>query len=236
MTFPAGQHVQSHSHEWPQLVYAVRGVISVSACGGAWVVPPMRALWIGAAVEHALHMRGRVEMQTLYFRPDIAPVVASPCVIAVSPLLRELIVSVVAKGMIGDSVRADVARRDLIVELLHVIPERPLQLPMPTDARARRIAEGALANMASHRTISALAKGSGASARTIERVFVTQTGMSLGRWCQHARMHEAIGLLGEGMPVSSVARRVGYRSSSAFVAAFGRCLGKTPAQYFRHPE
>jgi len=39
----------------------------------------MRALWIDAGLEHALRMRGRVEMRTLYFRPDRAPTMLSPC-------------------------------------------------------------------------------------------------------------------------------------------------------------
>jgi hypothetical protein len=53
-------------------VYAVHGVISIVAGAGCWVVPPTRALWIAAGVDHSLSMRGRVEMQTLYFRPDFA--------------------------------------------------------------------------------------------------------------------------------------------------------------------
>ncbi len=42
---------------------------------------------------------------------------------------------------------------------------------------------------------------------------------------------------GAGQPVGNVARHVGYESSSAFVAAFRRATGMTPAAYFRRvPE
>jgi AraC-like DNA-binding protein len=39
--------------------------------------------------------------------------------------------------------------------------------------------------------------------------------------------------LGAKEPVADVARSVGYESASAFVAAFRRETGITPARYFR---
>ena len=233
ITVPPGYLVKAHIHEWPQLVFAVHGVISVTAGAEDWVVPPMRALWIDAGVEHTLRMRGRVEMRTLYFRPDRAPTMVSPCcVIEVAPLLRELIVSIVATGVLYGSLPGARARLRLLIDLLLVIPERPLVLPMPTDPRARRVVDRVTANIEAADTLPDLARGSGASARTIGRTFLAQTGMTFGRWRQHARFHEAIRLLGEGVPVTTVALRVGYRSPSAFIAAFRSSLGKTPAEYF----
>ncbi len=85
-------------------------------------------------------------------------------------------------------------------------------------------------------SLADLARTSGASVRTIERAFLDQTGMTFGRWRQQARLLEAIRLLGEGTQVTAVAMSVGYRSPSAFVAAFKKCLGRTPAQYFRIEE
>lgn len=234
LILPPGHRIDSHAHDWPQLIYAVRGVISVTAGAGAWVVPPMRALWVAGGVEHALHMQGRVEMQTLYFRPDFAPVMESACcVINISPLLRELIVSIVAAGALSDTTPSDQARLRLLLDLLVVVPERPLALPMPTDSRARRVAERVLDRVGAPGSLADLARTSGASARTIERAFLDQTGMTFGRWRQQARLLEAIRLLGEGTQVTAVAMSVGYRSPSAFVAAFKKCLGRTPAQYFR---
>lgn len=234
LTLTPGQRIESHAHDWPQLIYAVRGVISVTASAGAWVVPPMRALWVAGGVSHALHMQGHVEMQTLYFHPDFAPAMESVCcVINISPLLRELIVSIVAAGTLSDRTPSDRARLKLLLDLLVVVPERPLALPMPTDSRALRVAERVLDRIDAPDSLAGLALASGASVRTIERAFLDQTGMTFGRWRQQARLLEGIRLLGEGTQVTTVAMRVGYRSTSAFVAAFRKCLGRTPAQYFR---
>jgi AraC-like DNA-binding protein len=235
LTVPPGHRVEAHTHDWPQLVYASHGVISVTVGVGGWVVPPMRALWVAAGVEHALSMRGRVEMRTLYFRPDLAPKMSDACcVIDVSPLLRELIVHVVACGGLDDSSTGRRALFRVLVDQLRIVPERPLSLPMPQDARARSVAERVLANPGSMASLEALVRRSGASARTMERMFLSQTGMTFGRWRQHARLHEAIRLLGEGQAVTTVAVQVGYRSPSAFVSAFRKCFGRTPAQYYHH--
>lgn len=234
LTVPPGHRVEPHTHNWPQLVYAVHGVISVVIGSGGWVVPPMRALWIAAGVEHSLSMRGRVELRTLYFRPDVAPKMSDACcVIEVPPLLRELIVHVVESGGLDGSSTSGRALFRVLVDQLCVVPERPLSLPMPVDSRARRVAEAVLSSPGSLVSLEALVRRSGASARTTERTFLSQTGMTFGRWRQHARLHEAIRLLGEGQSVTTVAMQVGYRSPSAFVASFRKCFGRTPAQYYR---
>ena len=43
---------------------------------------------------------------------------------------------------------------------------------------------------------------------------------------------QALPLLAQGLPMETVAHRVGYSSASAFVAAFRRAVGVTPGAYF----
>ena len=68
--------------------------------------------------------------------------------------------------------------------------------------------------------------------RTLERVFLRETAMPLGRWRRRARLISALRLLAEGLDVTRVAVDVGYQASSAFIAAFRRELGTTPGRYF----
>jgi AraC-like DNA-binding protein len=65
-------------------------------------------------------------------------------------------------------------------------------------------------------------------------LFDAETGMSFGRWRTQARMRAALELLAEGAPVTTVARRVGYVTPSAFVAVFRRAFGVSPRMYFRN--
>lgn len=60
--------------------------------------------------------------------------------------------------------------------------------------------------------------------------------MTFGRWRQHARLVHALCLLAEDEPVTSVALRSGYDSTSAFITMFRRAMGETPGQYFSGAE
>jgi AraC-like DNA-binding protein len=56
--------------------------------------------------------------------------------------------------------------------------------------------------------------------------------MAFGQWRRHARFLQALRLLARGMPVKQVATDTGYRSPSAFVAAFSATFNTTPRRYF----
>src|ERR1700743_974364 len=91
--------VEWHYHDVQQLVYPSSGVLPISAAGGTWVVPPQRAMWIPAGVPHAHRAHGPTQMRTLAFAPGAGggpELAAGPAVLAVSPLLREVIVALTA--------------------------------------------------------------------------------------------------------------------------------------------
>src|SRR5579883_2896496 len=101
--FPDGSRVAPHRHRRAQLVFAARGVMVVWTPQGTWVVPPNRAVWMPAETEHSIRSRGNVEMRTLYIRADVAAALPRACcVVAVSPLLRELILRAVELPVLYD--------------------------------------------------------------------------------------------------------------------------------------
>ena len=53
--------------------------------------------------------------------------------------------------------------------------------------------------------------------------------MSFGAWRRRVRLHNAIEEIVAGEPVARVAARRGYRSASAFSAAFRRSMGVAPS-------
>jgi AraC-like DNA-binding protein len=232
--YTSGTALESHAHPWAQLVYATEGVMTVQTEEGTWVVPSQRAVWIPGRVRHSIAMSGRVSLRTLYVLPRLAGTLpARCCVVGVSPLLRQLILHAIAKG----SLRRDVPEhRRLVVVLLdqlRVLPSIPLELPMPRDPRALRVAVYLQGEPGETARLDRLARGAGASRRTLERLFEKETGMSFGRWRQQARLLHAMRLLAQGAPVTSTALEVGYDSTSAFIAAFSKVLGTTPGRYYR---
>jgi AraC-like DNA-binding protein len=68
------------------------------------------------------------------------------------------------------------------------------------------------------------------SAKTLQRDFEREFGMSYTRWRADLRLRAARALL-HTQPVGEVARRVGYATPSAFVAAFRREFGHPPARF-----
>jgi AraC-like DNA-binding protein len=208
--------------------------MSVQTDDGTWIVPPNRSVWIPARVGHSITMSGRVSMRTIYFLPRLVKTLPKRCcVIEVSPLLRELILRAVAMGPLRREIAEHKRLVDFMLDQLRVLPTLPLELPMPRDPRALRIAIRIRDNPGDRATLADLAKAAGASRRTLERVFRADTGMTLGRWRQQARLLHAVRMLASGENVTATALEVGYDSTSAFIEAFSSVLGATPGRYYK---
>lgn len=221
-------------HDWHQLVWAAEGCLTVDTDDGTWVLPSVRALWIPAGVPHAPAAPASAVMRSPYLRPGTCPLGwRRPTAINVPPLLRELIVHLAEPGL------ADGARgraEAVLYDLVEPVEATPLPLPMPSDARALRVAGLLLDDPADPRTLEAWGRLAGASGRTLARLFERETGMSFGRWRTQARLRAALVHLAEGVPVTAVAHRVGYATPSAFVAVFRRAFGVPPGRYFAAAE
>lgn len=232
-THLSGSEIPSRSYGWDQLAYASQGVMTVHTSQGTWVVPPHRAVWIPANVVYRVGMSGKVSVRTLFFAAGFAGRMPDRCrAVNVSSLVRELVLHAVRLGMLRRSVPSEARLARVVVDQLETLPTVPLQLPMPRDARARRAAERLLLGPGEPRSFDEAARVAGASKRTLERLFRSETAMTLGRWRQRLRLIEALRLLAAGQPVTRVALDVGYDSPSAFITAFRRELGTTPGRYF----
>src|SRR3977135_766921 len=62
-----GVRLDTHMHREAQLVYAARGTIHVTTPKGRWLVPPDRAVWVPARLEHSIDVLADIDMRTLYF-------------------------------------------------------------------------------------------------------------------------------------------------------------------------
>jgi AraC-like DNA-binding protein/quercetin dioxygenase-like cupin family protein len=228
---PPGLVFDWHTHPDHQLAWAASGVLTVRTDSSTWVLPPTRALWIPAGLRHETLAAGAATMRSAYVRPERCRIdwpEATP--VAASPLLAELI------GYLGDrDLDADrrVNAEAVLVDVLEPVAMTTVEVRMPADDRARRVADGLAANPADDRTLAEWGHAVGASVRTLSRAFVGETGVSFGRWRTLLRVQTALHALAAGEPVGNVARKIGYESDSAFVQAFRRETGVTPAAYFR---
>ena len=231
--YPRGCHVPKHRHRRGQLLYAASGVMQVTTREGIWIVPPQRSLWIPIGMPHEIQMEGRVAVRMLYLDRATSAAFGTHCrVLAVSPLLRELVLAAVQAYGERDAATMQLATPLLLHALQHA-DEAPLRIPVPTDPRLRKACQRLLDDAARPDTLEQLATRVGASSRTLARLFESELRMSFVRWRQHVRLARAISQMSLGRPIKTVAREAGYASSSAFCSMFHRIIGASPTEYLR---
>lgn len=231
--YASGVSLPPHRHSRAQLVFAASGVMNVSTGRGTWVVPPSRAVWVPAEIEHGIMMSGAVEMRTIYVRKVAARgLPRAPCVLNVSPLLRELIMRAMMLPPLYEPRSANGRVMAMILDEIKSLPVMPLELWMPRDPRLLRLCSTMLDDPGGTESFERLARKSGASVRTLARLFRRETGLTFTRWRQQARLMEALRRLAAGDPITIVALDLGYATPSAFTYMFRRALGVPPSRFY----
>ena len=234
VTYSDHHCVGAHAHPWGQLVYADRGAIIVTSKDGEWLVPPARAVWLPPGADHRLKMRGATTLRSLYLAPEVSAPLNSDCHgLEVIPLLRELVLHIVRVAPLDDEHGTSASLIQLLVHLLAEARGLPFRLNLPTDLRARRVCDLVRQDIAAELSLQTLAARSGASARTLQRVFISETGLHFSEWRRTARLLHATALLLDGVSVTEAGLACGYGSTSAFISAFRRRTGQTPLTFRR---
>ncbi|MFJ2993148.1 AraC family transcriptional regulator [Pandoraea sp. NPDC087047] len=223
---------QTHHHAAGQLLGLFNGLLSIRTNLGAWVVPTTRAVWVPPHCPHAAFSHGPFNGWAVYVRPDkCAGLPEQPRAIEVSGLLREAVVRA-AQWDLGEPNRVQTNVMNVILDEIAGSPADAFRLPMPGDARLRRIAAAIVDEPANARTLDAWAAWANTAPRTVSRRFVEETGLTFTAWRQRARLLRGLELLASGQAVGTVALDLGYDNASAFIALFRRTFNTTPGRYF----
>ena len=231
-----GVRLDTHVHREAQLVYAARGTMQVTTPKGRWLVPPDRAVWVPARLEHSIDVLADIDMRTLYFdlawlrRERRSASLDAEFVVRVSPLLQEAILALF-DGRHHDE-RAELLIRLAVLELHHA-EDSATFVPLPQEPRCRRAADIVLSDPTGAHEIESLARTVGTSARTLSRLFSSQTHLSFKSWCQRARIAAAIARLSmqADISVKQLAADLGYASVPAFSHDFRQVTGRTPTEF-----
>lgn len=233
LDFAQGSSTGWHEHPIHQLVHAAAGVMRVRTRRGTWVVPPRRAVWVPAGLEHEVQMVSSVAMRTVYIVPGALPgAPPESCVVPVSPLLAELILEALRIPRPYPLGGAEERLFQVLLDRISFREVLPLELALPESPLLLRIARELQADPAGRRTLEEWASASGMSARTLARDFRRETRLSFGAWRAQLRLLRALELLASGSSVTDAALELGYEGTSAFISAFRRHMGTTPARYF----
>jgi AraC-like DNA-binding protein len=235
-TYKRGVRLGTHMHREAQLVYAAKGTMQVTTPEGRWLVPPDRAVWVPALLEHSIDVLADIQMRTLYFdvawlaREKRSASLAAEFVVRVSPLLHQAILALFDAG--NGRERIELLIRLVMLEL-HQAEDAATFIPLPHEPRCRRAADIVLADPTGAHEIETLARAVGTSARTLSRLFASETQLSFKSWCQRARIAAAIERLSvdANLSVKQLASDLGYASVPAFSHAFRQVTGKTPTEF-----
>ncbi|MEV4803975.1 AraC family transcriptional regulator [Nonomuraea sp. NPDC049421] len=220
-----------HSHPYHELLWNERGASTAVVGARAWTVTPTLGLWMPAGTLHSGSAAAGTRCRASLFGFDaVAPISPTPVAVEITPLLRLLLERLADAEL---PARSRELTEAMVLDVLTPSPHE-LLLKMPTSELLRPIADAVMTDPADRRGLAEWASLLGVSARTISRAFNAETGTSFARWVAAVRAQHAVELLTRGWPVDVVAERVGYRSASAFGAAFRRTTGLTPGA-FRAP-
>ncbi|WP_273820497.1 MULTISPECIES: AraC family transcriptional regulator [Pseudomonas] len=231
-TYPRGLFIEPHEHVWGQLLYAMSGVMWVETPHEALAVPPQRAVWLPPGVSHGIRVVSDLQMRNIYLRPALAATLESTVqVIEVGGLLRELIIGLVAQADETQGEYYDALTRLALLELRRARRSMlKIALPSGSDRRLLTVCQAVMSAPSLAISFDQHAETAGASVRTLARLFQAELGMGFAEWRRQVQLATAVAELIQGVPVSRIARSLGY-SPSSFSDMFRRALGISPSHY-----
>jgi len=234
---PEAHRAAAHSHPRAHIIYPDSGAYWVVTPEGKWLAPAGQAIWIPPRVHHEVYSHGRGRTRILFVDPSVADGLPERCgTVKVSALLQELILRAVAYG--NDYPAGGPAARlaQVVLDELALMDLAPLLLPLGTDPRLVRAMAMLIAEPSLHDDLEAVARQSGASLRTLARLFRKETGMTFSQWKTRLLLVESTERLARGASVTEVAFELGYNNVSSFVYMFRTNLGVPPGRYRAREE
>ncbi|HEV8312422.1 MAG TPA: helix-turn-helix transcriptional regulator [Burkholderiaceae bacterium] len=235
-----------HRHPWGQLAFSKVGVVRLTTTQGTYLAPPSRAVWIPPGVEHAVTVLEDADLRTLYVHAPRGRMLPLPAaeqagwrdcrVLEVSDLLRALVLEMSTQPD-GDALEPAQRQREkllsaLVLDELRRARPIPMGVDLPADKRLRALCQAVLDDPARHATLAEWARDSGASPRTVARLFRQELGTSFGQWRQRVLLAKALALAAGRQPMNRIAAELGYASASAFSAMVRRSVGQAPSRFF----
>lgn len=230
----AGRNLGWHTHDFGQFFSAIRGSMYVGTRNRVLLLSPAMAVWIPPDVEHWLRYVSSNEILYVDVSPaESGKLGAAPRIVQMTPLLHALMRATPDNNLSGLAKPHEAALHELLFHEILAARDVPLSIAMPQDKRISGLAHAAIDDPGSIVSIDEWLSGASASRKTIERLFIAETGMPPSRWLRHARILQAVSELAAGKKISSVAFDLGYESPSAFTYMFRSALGLSPRGFLR---
>ncbi|CUU60028.1 AraC-type DNA-binding protein [Parafrankia irregularis] len=236
-----------HRHDLHEIEYAVDGLAEIYTPQTHYLLPPLHAAWIPAGVEHAPLLRDVTTIAVFFDPAEFAFPQTRTAIIAVPPVLREMMRYAVrwpihgesrASGACGESGATDDAAEAGIFfhALAGVVRQQlahtaPLSLPICDDVIVQDVIAYTAGHLADADAVS-VCRAVGISERALRRRFAAVLGQTWRDHLRQARLFRAMAMLSTStMSVGEIAVEVGFGSGSALARAFRTWTGESPSEY-----
>lgn len=221
-------HWSAHSHPTHELLWNDRGASQVTVEDKTWTISRNTGVWMPAGMLHAGMAAADSWCNSTHFGVHaVISISDTPVAVEVDDLLRLLLQRLAKPGLSEQSRRiTEAAVVDNLAPATHEVI-----LQMPRSDLLRPLVRALTADPGDQRTLADWARELNVSSRTVTRAFQSETGQGFSAWVGMVRLHRAITQLAGGEETEWVAEQLGYRSASAFGAAFKRGTGSTPSAF-----
>lgn len=211
------------SHSVDELTWAVRGRAVVITADRRLIVTPGHAIYIPAGHSHDVSVPPGSSVRPL-FLPTIQRLGGVAHQIARDEELDRL---QEAMSCCQDPAELEERTRAFVEQMVRA--DRSGTPPMPSDPRAAAVARAVLHRPWEATSLADHARAARVSTRTLQRLFLTGTGLSFSQWRARTRLAAGVDALHTGATVTEAARGCGY-TPSAFIARYRTCFGTTPGR------
>ncbi|MFD1557225.1 helix-turn-helix domain-containing protein [Paraburkholderia silviterrae] len=204
--------------------------------GGVWIGSARRAycvtlgggIWLPASIAHRMYVPYGAALRELRIAPAVSD---GPVHSARIARCSEMLTSLLSESASQALARAPAAVASLLFgELEAAVREGAWEIALDMPSSSSRIAalcDAMILDPGRDTRLDALAARACVSVRTLHRLFVDELGVGAGRWRRTVLTGTAMGALALGMPVSAVARELGF-TPSAFSTFFKSHVGWAP--------
>lgn len=238
-----GKRVSRHQHDDHHLFIPLGGDIAVRVADQELRAGPGRMIYVAAATAHEFSASDRQGERLIAliapssWRRAGGPAELTSRVAPTSQVSKELLFHL----LLHPRTRHAAA---LVAVLIQVLGEALEGAPGPgriehaagraRDARVQRAVAFMEEHLAEPMTTARVARAAGASARSLERLFVEELGAAPRAFLTRLRVARAEEMLADRRAtVTEAAFAVGYRSLSQFIAAFRQQTGRLPSDVRR---
>lgn len=216
-------------HDFHLLIWQIAGSSALRVGSRDLHLPSEHGCWIPVGVWHSLAVGQDSVMLPVSFSPTpLSGRLATGGLHRISADLRVLLLAIIQQQY---SFAADVDLEGQAVSVLLTSSTAGVAPPWPQSPAVLTVASRLSKHPEDHRSAAELARSVHLSERTLQRRFLTETGLTMQQWRTRNRLVQALGMLRAGVLIDVAAHRVGYRDPSSFRRAFKAHFGVPPSRH-----